>query len=315
MSMHRAVAPSAARASLRPWLQPCRKSRSLRPALAAEVSLLFLVLLCFSTPRLHAQASAIPSAQAGPESQPASGELSKGRKKLDEMVQALGGDAWLNRQDWAFEGRAATFYKGMPHEDAPQFEEYYRANPVGERVIIITHSGIFIPTNHKDLAEVWTKDNGYEITYRGSHPLPAKDVADYMRRRAHSLETIVHDWLKRPDTLVTYEGTNMVERRLAEQISVITADNDAVTIELEEATHLPLSISFQWHDPVYKDLNHDEQQLDDYHPVQGIQTPYSVTYLHNGDMTQQRFFTKITYNQHLPADLFDPNRPLMKKVK
>ncbi|WP_263380615.1 hypothetical protein [Granulicella paludicola] len=263
----------------------------------------------------HAQASAIPSAQAGPESQPASGETSKGRKKLDEMVQALGGDAWLNREDWAFEGRAATFYKGLPHQDAPQFEEYYRANPVGERVIIITHSGLFIATNHKDLAEVWTKDNGYEITYRGSHPLPEKDVADYMRRRAHSLETVVHDWLKRPDTLITYEGTNMVERRLAEQVSVVTADNDAVTIELEEATHLPLSISFQWHDPIYKDLNHDEQQLDDYHLVQGIQTPYSITYLHNGDMTQQRFFTKITYNQHLPADLFDPNRPLMKRVK
>jgi hypothetical protein len=284
---------------------------AIRLSLSAVLAAALVTPLQFA----HAQASAIPSAQAGPEAQPATGETSKGRKKLDEMVKALGGDLWLNREDWAFEGRAATFYKGMPHEDAPQFEEYYRAKPVGERVIIITHSGIFIPTNHKDLAEVWTGDNGYEITYRGSHPLPAKDVADYMRRRAHSLEAVVHDWLKRPDTLVTYEGTNMVERRLAEQISVITADNDAVTIELEEATHLPLSISFQWHDPVYKDLNHDEQQLDDYHIVQGIQTPYAITYLHNGDMTQQRFFTKITYNQHLPADLFDPNRPLMKKVK
>ena len=47
----------------------------------------------------------------------------------------------------------------------------------------------------------------------------------------------------------------MVERRLAEQISVLTAGNDAVTLELDESTHLPLSISFQWRDPLYRDLN------------------------------------------------------------
>ena len=35
------------------------------------------------------QASKIPSAQAGPESQPSSGEISKGRLKLDEMIKAL----------------------------------------------------------------------------------------------------------------------------------------------------------------------------------------------------------------------------------
>ena len=261
------------------------------------------------------QASKIPSAQAGPEAQPRSGETSKGRQKLEEMVKALGGEKWLNREDWVFQGRAATFYKGMPHEEAPQFEEYYRAKPFGERIIIITHSGLFIATDHKDLAEVWNSEGGFEITYRGTHPLPEKDVQDYMRRHAHSLETIVHEWLKQPETLVTFEGTTTVGRRLAEQVSVITAKNDAVTISLDASTHLPLQISFQWRDPLYKDINTDVVEMEDYHEVQGIQTPYSITYLHNGDMTQQRFFTKIVYNSKLPADLFDPKRPLMKKVK
>ena len=278
-------------------------------------SALLGVTVVLAGAQMHAQASAIPSAQVSAEAQPASGEQSKGRGLLTEMVKALGGDTWLNRQNWVFEGRAATFYKGMPHEDAPQFEEYYRANPFAERVIVITHSGIFIATNHKDIAEIWTPDNGYELTFRGKKPLPEKDVQDYMRRRAHSLETVVHDWLSKPDTIVTYEGSNMVSRRLAEQVSIITAKNDAVTIELEESTHRPLSISFQWRDPLYKDLNTDEIQYDDYHVVQGIATPYAVTYLHNGDTTQQRFFTKIAYNQPLGEDLFNPDAPLNVKTK
>jgi hypothetical protein len=269
--------------------------------------------------RGYAQASALPSAQVGGDVPTTRGvgddPVGKGRKLIDQMVKALGGDAWLNRQDWIYEGRAATFYKGQPHEGAPQFQEYFRANPFGERVIIISHYGVFIATDHKDIAEVWTNDNGYEITFRGTHPLPAKDVEDYVRRRKHSLDVVVKEWLKQPGVLVTYEGEGMVERHLAEQVSVVTTNNDAVTLQLDEGTHLPLSLSFQWRDPVYKDLNTDMQEFTDYHEVEGIQTPYSITMLHNGDMTGERFLTKVTYNAKLPADLFDPNRKLEKKAK
>lgn len=258
-----------------------------------------------------AQASAIPSAQAGPQVQ---GE-NRGSKLLSEMITALGGDAWLNRQDWKIEGQAASFYKGQPHEGAPQFEEYYRLKPFGERVIIISHYGIFIPTNHSDIAEVWTPDNGYEVTYKGTKPLPVKDVEEYKRRRKYSLENVVNNWLKQPGVVVTYEGSDMEARHLADKVSVLTTSNEGVTLELDESTHLPLSLTFQWRDPVYKDLNTDVEQFDDYHSIQGIMTPYTITRLHNGDMTGQRFVTKVAYNLNLPADLFDPNRPLTKKAK
>jgi len=259
----------------------------------------------------EAQASAIPSAQAAPQVQ---GE-NRGSKLLSEMITALGGDAWLNRQDWKIEGRAASFYKGQPHEGAPQFEEYYRLKPFGERVIVISHYGIFIATNHSDIAEVWTPDNGYEVTYKGTKPLPVKDVEEYKRRREYSLENVVNNWLKQPGVVVTYEGSDMEARHLADKVSVLTTSNEGVTLELDESTHLPLSLTFQWRDPVYKDLNTDVEQFDDYHSIQGIMTPYTITRLHNGDMTGQRFVTKVAYNLNLPADLFDPNRPLTKKAK
>ena len=241
--------------------------------------------------------------------------MTQGRKLLDQMVAALGGDAWTQREDWIFYGRSATFYKGQPHEEVPAFEEYYRAKPFAERVVVITHFGPIIATDHRDIAEVWTPDAGYEVTYKGKNPLPEKDVTEYERRQRHSLEVVVNEWLKQPGVLVTYEGTNMVERRLADQVSVLTASNDAVTLELDEASHLPLSLSYQWRDPVYQDLNTDVEQFDDYHAVQGIMTPYSITRLHNGEMVSQRFFTKVVYNTKLAPDLFDPDRKLEKKTK
>lgn len=258
----------------------------------------------------HAQASAIPSAQQPPE---APGE-NRGRKLMDYMVAALGGDAWTGRKDWSESGKGATFYKGQANPYVVEFEEYYRAQPFGERVVIVSKMGVFIPTSKRDIAEVWTEDNGYEITYRGKKELPKEDVAEYKLRRKHALDVVVRDWLKESGVLVTYEGTDMVDRRLADKVSVLTASNDAVVLELDETTHLPLSLTFESRNPTYHDLDTYVEQFDDYHPIQGIMTPLTITRLKNGDMVSQRFLTKVTYNNNLAADLFNPDRPLEKKA-
>ena len=96
---------------------------------------------------------------------------------------------------------------------------------------------------------------------------------------------------------------------------MLAATNDAVTIELDETSHLPLSRTFQSRNPLYRDFDEYVDQYDDYHPMQGIMTPLTITRLKNGDMVSQRFLTKVTYNTSLPADLFDPDRPLTKSAK
>jgi hypothetical protein len=165
------------------------------------------------------------------------------------------------------------------------------------------------------VAEVWTSESGFEVTYNGVTPLPAKDVAEFARWRGHSVDVVVEEWLKQPGVVVTYVGSKMVERRQVDAVSVLSEGGDAVTLELDVNTHLPLSVSFQWRDPVFKDWNTEVQGFADYHAVQGIMTPYSVITMHNGDMTGERFLTKAVYDAPLAAELFDPKQPLEKKAK
>jgi hypothetical protein len=259
--------------------------------------------------RAGAQASALPSAQIGA----ANGDAGKGRALLDEMVAALGGQAWLDRKTWVFSGWIATFYKGQPKGVAPEFEEYGRVRPFGERVVMVSHYGAVVAKDHRDVAEVWTSESGFEVTYKGVTVLPAKDVAEFERWRGHSVDVVVKEWLKQPGAVVTYVGSKMVERRLVDEVSVLSAGDDAVTLDLDAVTHLPLSVSFQWRDPVFKDWNTEVQEFADYHAVQGILTPYSVITMHNGDMTSERFLTKAVYDAPLEAELFDPRQPLEKK--
>ena len=277
-----------------------------------RISLLLAGLLCCApAPRLHAQASAIPSAQSGSDTN----DPHAGRKLLDEMLAALGGPAWLARTDFTTVGQSATFYKGQANPYVTEFDQYVRLQPFGERLIIISKQGVFIPTTKRDVAEIWTPDSGFEVTYKGKKELPRKDIDEFFLYRKHSLDIVVRDWLNRPGTLITYEGSELVGRRLADKVSILTSTNDGVELDLDESTHLPLSLTFQWRDPLYKDFNTDVQQYDDYHPIEGVMTPMTLTRLHNGDMTTQVFLKEVHYNVHLPADLFDPDRPLKKSAK
>lgn len=274
-----------------------------------------ILLAGVASPALLAQASDIPNATTA-EPTPQAQET-RGRQLMDQMVTALGGDAWLNRKDMQFHGRIAAFFQGQPNGMVVEFDAWQQF-PAGtqqhaERIGFLTDKSMIFPGKKIDVVQIWTGGEGYEVTYKGKTNLPKDQVEDYYRRQAHSIEDVVRKWLKAPGVMVLYNGTSMVERRMADQVTILSANNDAVTIDLDAGTHLPLRRTFQWRNTTFKDHDEDVEEYDDYHTIQGLPTPLTITRYHNGDMTNQRFLTGVQYNTGLPHELFNPDNLLKKK--
>jgi hypothetical protein len=115
---------------------------------------------------------------------------------------------------------------------------------------------------------------------------------------------VVKVWLKDPRTILIYEGQRLAERHLADQVTLISGDNEAVTIQMDTQTHLPLRRTFEWRDPLYKDKNLDAEEYDDYHVMDGIPTPFTITRFKNEDQIRQYFLVHVKYNQELPGDFW-----------
>jgi hypothetical protein len=277
---------------------------------------IWLVLVgVMASPRLFAQASDIPSAAPTRPAGLTSEQL--GRKLLDEMIEALGGQAWLDRKDMQVSGRTAAFFQGQPNMNVIEYTGWRQfpdgTRPGAERIGFLTDKSMILPGKKIDVVQIWTADAGYEVTYKGRTTLPKEQVEDYLRRRNHSIESVVNDWLKAPGVMVISEGTGMVERRMVDKVSVLSANNDAVTIELDSTTHLPLRRRFEWRNETFKDHDEDVEEYSDYHTIQGLPTAFTVTRYHDGEMANQRFLTKVLYNQGLSPDLFNPDNLLKKK--
>jgi len=229
----------------------------------------------------------------------------KARGILAAMVQALGGDRWLNLKDESFTGRTSSFYQGKPTGGIGDYFDYRR---FPDRVRIEFGK-------KQDVVEFFIGNQGWEVTYRGKRALPQDQVDDFLRRRDHSVQTAIRVWLKDPNTIVIFDKQSLVERHLADQVTLINPQNDSITIEMDAQTHLPLRRTFKWRDPLYKDLNEEKEEYDDYHMVDGIATPYTTTRFHNDDMTNQRYLFKAAYNTSLPDSMFDVDAAAAKIKK
>jgi hypothetical protein len=247
-----------------------------------------------------AQSELAPPSQSIPLDQ---GNARKARSVLEQAIQALGGNAYLNLTDVAQEGRTYSFYHGRPNSLGILFWRFYKF-PDKERVEL---------TKHRDVIYVYNGDKGYEITYKGAHAEDPKELADYLRRRHCALDGVLRKWLLEPGVALFYEGETVTEGKNVDQVTVMNSHNEAVTLYLDSADHLPVKKTYSWRDATDKQRNVEAEVYDNYREIQGIMTPHTVTRFYNGDMSGQRFLTAVTYNTGLSDSQFEAQAGAQQK--
>jgi len=221
----------------------------------------------------------------------------KAKALLDQAIQALGGQAYLNLRDKEFQGRGYSFYHGRPTSAGVVFWSFFEF-PDKERVEL---------TKERDVTELYVGDKGFEITFKGAKPLEEKDLSPYLRRRKFSLDALLRVWINDPKVALFYDGSAVAAEKPALKLTLINGMDEAVDLYLDADTHLPLKKTFTWRDPLDKQKNIEDEIYDNYRPVQGIMTPYSLTRYFNDDMANQRFLSGASYNQGLDRAMFDPH--------
>lgn len=240
-------------------------------------------------------AAAVPDAGKGPPPavDPQAANAQKARQLIDQAIQALGGQAYLNIMDVAQEGRTYSFYHGETNDVGTLFWRFWKW-PDKDRIEL---------TKQRDVVYIVNGDQGYEITFRGTIPEDPKNLTETLRQREFSLEYVLRHWLKQPDIALFYDGQIVAENHQADQVTLMNG-KDQVTLYLDILTHLPVKKTFSWRDEM-RYRNEEAEIYGDYKLVQGINTPFQIVREHNKEMTRQRFLSKVTYNTGVADSLFE----------
>jgi hypothetical protein len=261
-----------------------------------------LAFVCLCLAGLQGQ----QNASVKPAGEPQSNQQ-KARAVIDQMIQALGGQAYLTAQDYYAEGRSGSFH----NESLVGWGLYYRywKWPDKDRIEL---------TKQRDVVQLFVGDRAYELTYRGIQPIVLeKDVKarQAVVRRHYSLENVLREWLNEPGILLLDEGTAISEGHLAAKITIINSKNESVMLLVDPTTHLPLEKRFSTRDPRYRDRDEEVAIYGNWKEIQGINTPRMTLIKRNGEVISQQIILNISYNTHPPDSLFDPAIAKINPVK
>lgn len=266
-------------------------------------ALLLITLFAFAQDNPPAGSPAVPHPAATPAGWPTAQfaataakdpSVQKAKQILDDMIRALGGDAYLTLRDMKVEGRTYAFYHGKPSGLGVIFWRFWEW-PDKDRYEL---------TKERDIVDLYVGDMGYETTYKGTVTLDPKQLDEYLRRRDHSLEVVIRTWLAAPGSMILYEGTAIVEQNLADKVTILTGSNDSVTLAVDPRSHLPVRKSYSWRDPIDRQFDVEDDIYSNYKVVQGINIPYSTVRMQNGEMSNQRFVNSVSFNNGFDPTLF-----------
>jgi hypothetical protein len=218
----------------------------------------------------------------------------KAHELIDQSIRALGGQAYLNVKDIKQEGRTYSFSHGEANSLGILFWRFWKW-PDKDRIEL---------TKQRDVIYIVNGDEGYETTFRGTRPDEAKNVTESVRQREYSLDHILRLWFSEPGIALFYEGQTVADNRQAEKVTMMNGKNQAVSLYLDQQTHLPIKKTLSWRD-TDRYRNEESEIYGDYHSVQGINTPFQVVREHNGEMIRQRFLTSVAYNTGIADSLFE----------
>jgi len=249
-----------------------------------------------TTPASQSQPGQPSSAKNAPIS-PEQENIRKARELIEQGIEALGGQAYLNLRNKQEQGRTYSFYHGRPSSNGVQYWRFIEY-PDKERIEL---------TPQRDIAQIFVGNKGYEVTYKGPREIEKKDMDDYLRRKRFSLDTILRTWVNDPTVALFYDGGALAGNLAAQKVTLINSKNEAVSLFFDIDTRLPIMKSYSWRDPADNEKNTEEESYNGYRVVQGVNTYFGFTRYYNGDMQSERFINSASYDQELNPAMFDWN--------
>jgi hypothetical protein len=256
-----------------------------------------LLLSAFSLlPLAFAQAPAAPAPQAAP---PAAGPRSdpKSQELLNQVIQALGGQAFLNYKTMSSRGRAFSIYEGETTGYAPYVNEVV---PPDKRKFAYGKDQSVILINNGD--------RGWELDRYGLIRQKIENVRRWQTSMRYSLESLLRRVVREPGTLILDGGVDFVDLLPARVLEISDSKQVDVKVYLERSSYLPIRIAYRIHNPQSGEWDEFAESYSDYRPIQEIQTPMHVARYENGQRVLEYFLSAAEYNKEFPADYFQPRR-------
>jgi len=218
----------------------------------------------------------------------------KAKEILQQAIQGLGGTAYLNLRDATCEGRLSQFGHAGELNGFEKFVDY-TIPPFKDRTENLPKRNIITVMNGD---KGWTLDRG------GVSDASGADIAHFEEDTKKDIDYILRSRIKEPKMVFRYAGQDIVDLKEVDWVELVDSDNRTIRIAIAQSTHLPVRKIVDTRDANTRMKTDEIEYYSNYHPLNGVQTPFQITRERNHIKIYQVFFDKCEYNTNLSDSLF-----------
>jgi hypothetical protein len=227
----------------------------------------------------------------------------RGKRVVNEALQAVGGKAFLAMEDRVESGRAYSFFRqeleGL--SVARIYTRYVTAVPGQPSVRERQNFG----KDESSGGVLFNQDGAWEITFRGARLLEPKRIENWRDGTLRNIFYILRQRLNEPGMDFYSRGSDLYENLPVEIVDITDSNGLTVSVYFSASTKLPVRQVLKRRNPDYKDFDTEETIFAKYRDVGGgVMWPFSIRRSRNGEKLYEIYAESVQINKNLKDDLF-----------
>lgn len=220
----------------------------------------------------------------------------KAKQLLQEMIQTLGGSAYLNVKDSTCTGMLGSFGHSGALSGYDKFWDFVKF-PDKDRTEF---------SKKRNQIQVTNGNHGWVLDRGGVSEEPAEQLADDQRERQVDLDYLLRFRLNEPGMIFRYDGPDIVDLKEADWVEIDDPQGHQIRIAIAKLTHLPIRKEVAMRDPVTHMRTEEVDYYSNFHTVDGVTMYFQQTHIRNGLKMFQVFYNAdgCRFNTGLQDSLF-----------
>jgi hypothetical protein len=222
--------------------------------------------------------------------------LERGKRIVNECLQALGGDRYLKMENREESGRAYSFYRDQLTglSIAKIHTRYYPVQDAAHELAVRERENF---GKKEDFGVLFTEKEAWDVTFRGARPLAADRFARYKETTLRDVFYILRVRFHEKGLIFESRGSDVIENSPVEIVDITDSDNRTTTVYFHQITKLPVRQVFYRRDEVTKDRDEEVTRYSKYRDVGGsVQWPFAIERDRNSEKIFQIFSDSVQVN-------------------
>jgi len=237
----------------------------------------------------------------------AQSKLERGKKIVDDALEALGGARFLAMKDREESGRVYSFYREtLQGLSIARIYSHYPMKPDSAPADFV---GVYerqsFGKKKEDNAVLFNETGGYQVSYRGATPIAADRLERYRQSTMRNIFYILRQRLNEKGLIFDFQSTEVFQNLPVDVVNVVDSENRTTTVYFHHSSKLPVRQMFFMRNAVTKEKDEEVTVFAKYRDVGGgVKWPFNIMRERNGEKIYEIFSEAVKVNLALKDDLF-----------